>query len=667
MSKLSNLLSGSAPKPSEGSRSVVSRDLRQTLPIAQASPISKTIRQLYSLFLYDFSGGSQTKGSNGPNIVEFPEGTGADPAGKRSLAEYYFTVGPKVLEVAEPYATSIQPTQNGGKFIESQGSILKEIRVQGTTGVRPNVRVVDLFGLGAITDALGIKTPGLDKVNKVLTKADRLTGAGGLSANEITGHDDIIFLRNIFRLYSDLKSSERGSQIVMVWSNQKDGDYWIVEPKDIRVNQSANSPLSYDYQLTLTTLAKFDETSNGGIFDLISEIRSAKKFVSRIKDFNRELFTSHQVINNNVDKFAGLPVNLKTLILGPTGSLINTLARTSSSSRNLKAQARMQAFTLSQNVQTALDAMRTADTSNGSSLGVLSPQNHFERALRRILQVSSSILSDQVISKSVADDVVNRQGVLTNAYNKGGIGTSQRNPPRTGSDPTYLGNQKIATGVAQGVVYSGETIFSISSRLLKDDRLWKSIVILNQLKSPYVSDTPADGVLSPGDAILYPVPSGEGMASNSISAFQADGEETSSLRDKDPLEVAYGRDLRLLTTNPPGRELTDLVVNQRGDIGSVQGVENVTQGMRLKFATERGELPAQPNYGAKYAIGAKATPTSINQFKIDTRSTILSDPRVKLINRLDFIVSGDLLGVEADITLVDSNTILQTSFAVRRF
>lgn len=664
MSLLSSLLSvGKPPKPS-GTRSVVSKDLRQSLTTVQASPISRTVKELYSLFLWDY-GGSASEGNQ--SVVVFPEGTGADPAGKRHLAEYYFTVPPKIIEVAEPYATHIQPTQDGGKFIESQGSILKEIRVQGTTGVRPNIHSIDLLGLGAATDALGIKTPRLDKANSVLTKADRLRGLGGLSPSEVTGHDDIIFLRNIFRLYADLKAEgEAGSRVVMIWSNQKDGDYWIVEPKDLRVNQSSASPLSYDYQLTLTTLAKFDQV-NGGNFDLISEIRSAKKFVSRIKDLGNELFNSHQVISTNKDKLGGLPIDLDDEILRPSADLINALISAKAASTRAKAIIRERANTLSRNTYRALAAVRAATNANAKAIGVLDPQNAYERSLRRMLQVTSGVLADQSVSKSVYEHAVTKQSSATNAYNKGGLGTSQRLPPNTSIDPTFIGNQVLAAGVAQDVVYAGETIFSVASRLLQDDRLWKSIVVLNQLKSPYVSNTPAEGVLVPGDAVMYPVPLSQGMSSNSISAFQADGEETSESRDSDPLEVAYGRDLRLRTSESGGRDLTDLVVNQRGDIGSIQGIDNVTQGMRLKFATERGELPAQPGYGARYALGSKATPTSLNQFKIDTRATILSDPRVKVINRLDFVVSGDLLGVDADITLVDSTTILQTSFAVRRF
>ena len=674
MSFLSSLLSNNESKP-KGERSVVDPDLRNTLPIAMASPLTRTIRTLYSIFLIDYSGSSTSIGSQGAAIVEFPEGTGADPAGKRSIAEFNFSVPPRAIDEGEPYATDIQYTQGGGKLVESQGSIVKDIRIQGTTGVRPNTDLTDVFGIRNAGEVLnqidGVSSllggnEVIDAGLSIVRGADRLTGVGSLSNNEITGQDDFIFLRNIFRLYSDLKKSgDAGAQIAMVWSNQKDGEYWIVEPKEFRGSRNASNPLSYDYQITFTTLAKYEVGPNK-VFDLVSEIRSAKKFAERIKDYTRVLFNTYQDLTTNRDKLGGLPINVDTLVLLPMGSVINTLAATALTSRKIKAQLRTQTQELSENLQIALDAIRSTNTSSGSAISTLEVQNSIERNLRRAQQTTSSILSEQTVSKSVIDAVTDRRVALVNAYNKGGVGSSQRLPPRTGGDPTFLGNQQLGAGVAQSFVHEGEDIFAVAARLLKDDRLWKSIVVLNQLKSPYVSNTPADGVLVPGDAVLYPVPVSQGMNSSAISAYQADGEEADT-RDTDPLEVAYGRDLRLFTDNTTGRDLTDVVVNQRGDLGSIQGVDNVTQGMRLKFSTERGELPAHPNYGAKYALGSRATITSVNLFKIDVRGTILSDPRVSLINKLRFVTSGDLMGVEADITLVDTNSILQTSFAVRRF
>jgi len=682
MSLLSSKLSGAISSitgdtgsgPSD-TRAIVSKDLRQTLPIAMASPITKTIRQLYSLFLWDYSGERGGQGVGGSKIVKFPEGTGADPAGKRELAEFNFSVPPKVIEITEPFSTQITPTQNGGKLIESQGSILKQIVVQGTTGVRPNTGLTDIFGIqgsgNVLNQVSGVNAqlgnfPAVNQGISLLQGADRLaTGFGGLSANEITGHDDIIFLRNIFRLYADLKGKGQGQTIGMVWSNQKDGDYWLVEPKDLKVAQSSNSPLSYNYTLTLTTLARFDAEASS-IFDIVSEVRSAKRWLSQVGDFSRDLFVAYTTLNTNLDKLEGLPINLTSLIIAPTAAVINTLQATNVSTRRNKAQLRAQCQALSENVNIALNAVRDATAASNSSLATLTPQNVYERSLRRIFQVSNKILANQLISKTVSDDVLDRQVTLTTAYDKGGTTAAQRIPPITAGDPTYIGNQQIAAGVAQSFVYAGEDIFDLAARLLGDFRLWKSIVVLNQLRSPYVSDTSTEGVLIPGDAVLYPVPVSRGMSSNAISAYQADGNEAIN-RDRDPLEIAYGRDLRLRSTDTAQRNLTDIEVSQSGDLSTIQGIDNVVQAMRLKFATERGELPAHPNYGARYSLGTKATPTSINQFRIDTRSTILSDPRVKLINNITFVTHGDLLGVQAEITMVDSNSILQASFAVRRF
>jgi hypothetical protein len=102
-------------------------------------------------------------------------------------------------------------------------------------------------------------------------------------------------------------------------------------------------------------------------------------------------------------------------------------------------------------------------------------------------------------------------------------------------------------------------------------------------------------------------------------------------------------------------------------LGSIVGIPNVEQAIRIKFITERGELPAHSKFGAKFPIGRKASPASFNAFRIDALRTLISDNRISTIKSLDFVAVEDVLALSADLVMTDSQNILSTSFALRRF
>jgi hypothetical protein len=175
-------------------------------------------------------------------------------------------------------------------------------------------------------------------------------------------------------------------------------------------------------------------------------------------------------------------------------------------------------------------------------------------------------------------------------------------------------------------------------------------------------------VLAPGDTILFPADSAVARSSATVGTQKPTTNETNgNAQANTPVQLSYGRDLRLRSTFVGGTELTDLVINQRGDLSSIVGIPNVEQAVRIKFITERGELPAHPRFGAKFPIGTKATPSSFNELRINTINTLISDRRVNTVRQLSFNVVADTLTVSADVLLQNSQDIFSTSFALRRF
>ena len=93
------------------------------------------------------------------------------------IHEFEFNVNPSDMDLEEPAAVTIVPTQNQGQFIEHQGSIFKNISISGTTGMRPNKKATGAF------------TPSIINPDTLLP------------GDEKTGFDDLVELVNFFRRY----------------------------------------------------------------------------------------------------------------------------------------------------------------------------------------------------------------------------------------------------------------------------------------------------------------------------------------------------------------------------------------------------------------------------------------------------------------------------------
>jgi hypothetical protein len=78
----------------------------------------------------------------------------------------------------------------------------------------------------------------------------------------------------------------------------------------------------------------------------------------------------------------------------------------------------------------------------------------------------------------------------------------------------------VFKGTSPYAIQSGDTLETIAQAKLGDPSLWTDIAEVNGLKSPYISDTPAEGVVIPGDNIYLPVTrSGEDLTSIPVDAF----------------------------------------------------------------------------------------------------------------------------------------------------
>ena len=604
----------------------------QRAQAVQGAQLTELVQSLYSLLLYDTAADA--------TLIS----PGLDPANRTNAAEYFFRVPPKLHEFSEPFATTIQGTQDGGKYVESYGSIIKSIRLSGTTGLRPNKSSSPVIPLLGVTEQQLSTLIGNGLNNSVRR----------IPVDEKTGYDDILFLRNLFRRYSDLKSSDDLSgRVVMLWRNIKDGDYWVVEPEDFRLVQNSSSPLTYEYNISLKTLARFD-FAYAIPPDPLESARSTQRLLARLQEYGQNILNIFLTISTQINRAQGFATFVSNTVLAPMLNVVNGLNAVKTSAFGVVRGLRTQVLTLRDNVDSAIEQLIQSET--------FEIQDPVIRSLRRTKIICARILSEPVAAESSISDanlLINRYAA---AYETPGTLTTPRRTPEASS--TYIGNEAITSSVGSAVVGPGEDIRDLAARLLGDPSRWRILVVLNRLRSPFISATGGPGILAPGDTILFPI-SATGSESSAVGTQNPTDDQYQG--PDDPVVRAYGRDLMLQSKFIGGTELTDIVLSQGGDLATIQGVKNVEQAIKLKFMTERGELAAHPKYGSKYPVGKKATPSSFNELRINTLSTLTSDNRVENVRDLRFIAVGDKLAAKVEIELANSRDILSTSLALRRF
>jgi hypothetical protein len=606
--------------------------------------LTPLLKNQYGIFIWD-----TVKGGTA-------DATGLSPANPSAPPEYFFSMAPKVYEMGDPFATQITATQSGGKFVESHGSIIKNIRISGTTGARPNRGLGEFSGIPLVGEALNQ----LDSNINVLAVRDRRRA---VPASESTGFDDIIFLRNIFRRYSDYReNNESSNNIVMVWYNAKEGDSWIVEPTEFKINRNASSPLTYEYNIVFQTLAPFDKIIIRDTTDPLAKVLSVRKIFSRVQEYNRTLKNTFLIVSTQVRRLEGLGVFAQSQLLDPIINVTRGLGVIRATATNFGSKLRHNALVLSQELDNAIDLL--------SGTEGVEAQDALVRTLRRTQVTAARILAEPGVKESVNTDASSRQTRYAGSYiTSGGTTSTARIAPDLGGSTTFIGNNAITDRVAQDFVNAGEDIRSVAGRLLGDKGAWHVLAAVNGLSSPYISSDGRAGTLSVGDPILYPS-STSAVNSSTINPVNTSDSETAG-KDTNtlgPIQQVYGRDIRVesIPVANSGVVLTDLKVNQSGDISTIVGIPNVEQAIILKFSTEQGELPVHSGYGASIPIGSKATVTSLNDFRVKTIATLTSDSRIKSIKSIAFVTIGDVLVVNAALILVNATDSLDTSVSLRR-
>ena len=190
-------------------------------------------------------------------------------------------------------------------------------------------------------------------------------------------------------------------------------------------------------------------------------------------------------------------------------------------------------------------------------------------------------------------------------------------------------------GVRRAQLNWGETLQRLAARELGDASLWPHIAILNNLEPPYVTGDKALAsrrVALYGDTLL--IPSNPDDIEPSVTAS----------------EDVFKQDVAL----PRGR----LVVAD-GDFALVAGRENLRQAIGIRVATDEGVLLFHPTYGCRVHRIKGRQANSANHLLAGkwVERALRQEERIASVTRVEAIVSGDSISVEAEAMTVSGHPV----------
>lgn len=570
-----------------------------------------------------------------------------DPSKKGpSVALYQFTTPPQNIDVSEPAATIIVPTQGGGKFVESQGNLFKDIRIAGTVGFRPNVPSKELLPGLEKAGGPSISSP-TSFLPDFLTKDNR-----GLDPKEMTGFDEMMFLRNIFRTYFDLKGSDVfANRIALIWLYDKESEAYVVEPMSFTTTRDKGNPLGWTYNIQLRSLYKLDVTFPYELdsVDLFSAISNVFSMLNQITNGIAKALTE---IADLINYVANLPANLVQTLFSGFTTVLRGIAAVKNAGSNFSKTV---TESLLRTLKSTTNELRAAfDEKYGSE----DPSKVFEGDI-------GMIRHSFVILERAAEAMLTNDGLWREDKNIQVVDYSRAYLSETGEAPATAGsllnpaNITMPDSAIEKEIGGGDTIRTLALKYLGDEAAWKKLAIMNDLKPPYISANGGDGVLKPGDTILVP----QKIATTGPLPVSRTVNPDALSEAQRPMMKRYGRDLRLLEI---GGELADFAVSSGGDIDTVDGIDNVVQAIKIKFSTEQGDLPTHPRFGAKYPVGTKLGMATVQEFALNTRRTFFQDPRIDEILSMEIYAKGDQLFTKSHLKLIGTDAQVPFTFSVRR-
>jgi len=534
-----------------------------------------------------------------------------DDRGEEVLEAFVFPLNPKTYTLSEPFAVTLTPTDGDTVVAEENGQIIQEINMSGT------------FGHSKKTAPTFVTNPG-----------QRAPGTGGVRGGERTGNEHFTAFRKFFRRYSAAKKNpQHASHVRMVFHALKDDDHFVVVPRSFETPRDARTTrVTYEYRITLAAIGdahrRVVPSTPGGLDDPL-------KIISEALNDARAFFAN---INADLGKIKRKVGNIQAVMINASG-LINSVANVLTGATSLIEYTFSQAATVVEGVADAGDTLANAviDASIGQIEFQVLNFIRLERAFDRILA-----FPDQF--QDAADDFsrtfnwyTGPRGLSSDDLRNNTAGAQPGSwlEAARGSSGEYGLRLSTWDGVKKVQIQRTDSIESLATR---HSTTPETLILINDLRFPYLAAGGGPGVRSPGEEIFVPVRSG--------GASGATAPQGSYLT---PDEALYGRDIALdldVFSREKRFEWKADTTRDLEDAQTVTGVDNVIQGIRLLIEQERGSNAYVPELGIRRTPGQRGTIQRMILASLNLREAVLLDPRIEEIDSLAVVLDGDVLSQE---------------------
>jgi len=543
-------------------------------------------------------------------VVRVIDGGAVQDLKDQGWLPFNLQINPQELSQDEIFAIEVTPTFRG-VVVEHHGTILKDIAINGTTGISP------LRGEGGSAFSTG----------KPILSAGR------------SGYEEFHELRSYFRVYVEAKrldsKDNRNGELRMIFRNFKDNEHLYVEPQKFTMKRSSARPFLYDYSISLKGIG-VAHASNP------KTPKFPEELVAFIEKAQEALDTAEKVIQGSSGIIGRFERDLSDTILNPLRSINKALQAIAGGkarlfgefgiTRRFVEQWNAEINRVSYNFKDVMGSRTpsfdksvgwTPIVKVGASTSLVSSRqreatfNDYQimNALKKIKVVAAGVLVQPLFDKSAAQE----NTFVTDAYaNKFSI-------PEAGSSRSVT-------------ILGGDNVQTIAARELGDPDRFKDIVILNNLKPPYISLLGGPGVLKPGQKILIPQTNSAtpgGVARNkewAINQFLSEAERN------------LGVDIRL-TPN------ADLAISNTGDLSLIAGVDNMAQAIATKIYLEPGSLKRHQSIGAGAGIGTKTTQKFLQLSRTRILTSLGADPRIDSIPFATILQEGNTTNIKLVVKL----------------
>ena len=547
-----------------------------------------------------------------------------------NVQSYFFNMHPSSINLNEPFATHLVPTQGGGVYAESQGSILKQLTLSGTTGYRPA------------------------RVHTVTSELDNVIEH---EVDEPTGYLNFLKLRNLFRNYSDLKRTKSlAYKTYLIWYNNKEQEAWFFEPSEFTTSRDASSPFTYDYHISGTLIQKvnFSTIVNTLHPDPNSPhfwVASMRKSAALVNGIVGNLFP---IMGDDViGEIFGVASSFLELV-DDVDNFITQMVMTGAGFMALPLLAVGMAGALVWEVKNKINTLFSDEGKYSTMFGLSNAQAgqdlfakdsiwaqliNLDNALSGTYKSMTKLLVPEGISKLRASTSVSAGRLAEN--NKADINTN----------PEYLddGSKDWKPFAAPT---PDEDFEAWVYEKTGNAQAFDAVVLYNNLQYPYITETPSyqngfNKFLTPGDIIYLPMEKEyiSGDINTVINPAKA---------ALNTYEEILGRDLKLtkLTQATTGVSEFNLSISPNGDLDIIVGKDNIEQAIDIKLNTERGELMSHPGFGIVPVVGHKGSKNVTFNLHLSLYDTMLSDGRIKELTDTYVNISGDKASVKTKVHVI---------------